>query len=52
MGENLLFNTESITSFGMIRAKTDPCECIYLSRRYFDELNKVDREIMKKNITS
>ncbi|KRX05850.1 Cyclic nucleotide-binding protein [Pseudocohnilembus persalinus] len=50
LGENLLFNVESLTKLGKIVAKSDPCKCYYLSRDDFDEINLLDREIMKKNI--
>lgn len=50
MGENLLFNTESVTRYGWIKSKSNICQCCYLSRHHFDEINKLDREIMKKNI--
>ncbi|KAL4495636.1 hypothetical protein ABPG72_014105 [Tetrahymena utriculariae] len=48
-GENLIFKVKSLSNFGRIRAVTEKVKVLFLPRDKFNQINSLDRAIMKNN---
>ena len=48
-GEKLLFPTNSVTDFGLIKVKSDTVEMLFMTKKLFHRIPFYEREIMKKN---